>query len=130
MHHFKRELAAIVLASAAAPFGTMASDHEAAYPERPVSLVIGFPPGGSADALAKLIARSMGQALGQTVIVQYKPGAGGNVGAEYVARATPDGYTVFLAGRPNTIHKTMYGTLKYDFGRDLDTHHARCADTG
>jgi tripartite-type tricarboxylate transporter receptor subunit TctC len=119
MHHLKRDLAAIALASATVPWAAMASDHEAVYPQRPVTLVIGFPAGGTADALARLLARYMGEALGQKMVVQYKPGAGGNVGAEYVARAAPDGYTIFLGGRPNTIHKTMYGTMKYDFARDL-----------
>ncbi|WP_427184102.1 Bug family tripartite tricarboxylate transporter substrate binding protein [Bordetella bronchialis] len=120
MRHLKRDLAAIIaLASAAMPWAVTASDQKAAYPQRPVTLVIGFPPGGSADALAQLIARSMGETLGKKVIVQYKPGAGGNIGAEYVARAASDGYTVFLGGRPNTIHKTMYRTMKYDFARDL-----------
>jgi tripartite-type tricarboxylate transporter receptor subunit TctC len=119
LRHLKRELAAIALISAALPWGAMASDQEAIYPQRPVALVIGYPPGGGTDALARLLARYVGEALGQKIVVQYKPGAGGNVGAEYVARATPDGYTIFLGGRPNTIHKTMYGTMKYDFARDL-----------
>jgi tripartite-type tricarboxylate transporter receptor subunit TctC len=122
MPYFKRGLAAIALASAipwAGLAATTASSQESAYPDRPVSMVIGFPPGGSADALARLIAGPLGAALGQKVIVQYKPGAGGNIGAEYVARATPDGYTLFLGGRPNAIHKTMYGTMKYDFMHDL-----------
>jgi tripartite-type tricarboxylate transporter receptor subunit TctC len=119
MHHLKRDLAAIVLASATVPWAAMASDHETVYPQRPVTLVIGFPAGGSADALARLLARSMAEALGQKMIVQYKPGASSNIGAEYVARAAPDGYTIFLGGRPNTIHKTMYATMKYDFVRDL-----------
>ncbi|CAM3586908.1 Tripartite tricarboxylate transporter substrate binding protein [Bordetella sputigena] len=118
MPHFKRDLAAFALASAI-PWAAMASSQESVYPDRPVSLVIGFPPGGSADALARLLAGPLGEALGQKVIVQYKPGAGGNVGAEYVVRAAPDGYTLFLGGRPNAIHKTMYGTMKYDFARDL-----------
>jgi tripartite-type tricarboxylate transporter receptor subunit TctC len=61
----------------------------------------------------------MEDALGQKMIVQYKPGAGGNIGAEYVARATPDGYTVLLGTRAHTIHKTMYRSMKYDFSRDL-----------
>lgn len=119
MQHFKKGLAAIALAGVALPWGAMASDQEAVYPQRPVTLVIGYPAGGSADTLARLLARHLGEALGQKMIIQYKPGAGGNIGAEYVSRATPDGYTIFLGGRPNTIHKTMYGTMKYDFSRDL-----------
>ncbi|ANN77164.1 Bug family tripartite tricarboxylate transporter substrate binding protein [Bordetella flabilis] len=119
MQFSRIDVAAFALFSATLPWGTMASNQEAAYPQRPLTLVIGFPAGGSADALARLIGRYMGEDLGQNVIVQYKPGAGGNIGAEYVARATPDGYTIFLGGRPNTIHKTMYGTMKYDFARDL-----------
>jgi tripartite-type tricarboxylate transporter receptor subunit TctC len=119
MYIFTRNLAALALVSATLPWGAKASDQEEVYPERPVTLVIGYPPGGGTDALARLLARYMGEALGQKMLVQYKPGAGGNIGAEYVARATPDGYTIFLGGRPNTIHKTMYGTMKYDFGRDL-----------
>jgi tripartite-type tricarboxylate transporter receptor subunit TctC len=119
MHNFQRNLAAIAMASATMPWAAMASDQEAVYPQRPVTLVIGFPAGGSADALARLIARYVGEALGQRMIVQYRPGAGGNIGAEYVARATPDGYTIFLGGRPHTIHKAMYATMKYDFAHDL-----------
>jgi tripartite-type tricarboxylate transporter receptor subunit TctC len=119
MRHFKQNVAALALVSTTLSWAAMASDPEAVYPQRPVTLVIGFPPGGTADALARLLARSMGEALGQKVIVQYKAGAGGNIGAQYVARATPDGYTLFLGGRPNTIHKTMYATMKYDFAHDL-----------
>jgi tripartite-type tricarboxylate transporter receptor subunit TctC len=119
MYISTRNLAALALVGATLPWGAKASDHEAVYPQRPVALVIGYPPGGGTDALARLLARYMGEALGQKMLVQYKPGAGGNIGAEYVARAMPDGYTIFLGGRPNTIHKTMYGTMKYDFGRDL-----------
>jgi tripartite-type tricarboxylate transporter receptor subunit TctC len=119
MQLFKRDLTALILASATLSWGAMASDQEAVYPQRPVTLVVGFPAGGSADALARLLARHMGEALGQRMIVQYKPGASGNIGAEYVARAAPDGYTILLGARPHTIHKTMYGHMKYDFSRDL-----------
>ncbi|ARP87581.1 Bug family tripartite tricarboxylate transporter substrate binding protein [Bordetella genomosp. 9] len=119
MHHLKRNLAILALASTTLPWGAMASDQDAVYPQRPITLVIGFPPGGSTDALARLLARYLGEALGQKMIVQYKPGAGGNIGAQYAARAAPDGYTLFLGARPNTIHKTMYGSMKYDFSRDL-----------
>ncbi|ANN71185.1 Bug family tripartite tricarboxylate transporter substrate binding protein [Bordetella bronchialis] len=119
MHYLKRNLAALAVAGATLPWGAMAYDQEEVYPQRPVTLVIGFPPGGSTDALARLLARYLGEALGQKMIVQYKPGAGGNIGAEYAARAAPDGYTLFLGARPNTVHKTMYGSMKYDFSRDL-----------
>ncbi|WP_427185129.1 Bug family tripartite tricarboxylate transporter substrate binding protein [Bordetella bronchialis] len=119
MQFSRKNIVALTLVSAALPWGATASDQEAAYPQRPVTLVIGYPPGGGADALARLLAQSMGESLGQKMIVQYKPGAAGNIGAEYVARTPPDGYTVFLGGRPNTIHKTMYERMKYDFSRDL-----------
>jgi tripartite-type tricarboxylate transporter receptor subunit TctC len=89
------------------------------YPQRPVTLVIGFPPGGDADALARILTKHMADDLGERMIVAYKPGAAGNIGAESVSRAEPGGYTLYLGARPNTIHKTMYGHLKYDFFRDL-----------
>jgi tripartite-type tricarboxylate transporter receptor subunit TctC len=101
------------------PLGAMAFDTEMAYPQRPITLVIGFTPGGTTDSLARLLAKHMSDDLGYKVIVDNKPGAGSNIGAEAVARAAPDGYTLYFSSRPNTIHKTMYGNLKYDFARDL-----------
>ena len=65
MYHLKRSVAALALASATLPWGAMASDQETVYPQRPVTLVIGFPPGGGTDALARILARSMSEALGQ-----------------------------------------------------------------
>jgi tripartite-type tricarboxylate transporter receptor subunit TctC len=115
----KRDLAALALLTTILPWYATASDRETVYPERPVTLVIGYPPGGASDALARLIAHYMGEGLGQRMIVDYKPGAAGNIGAESVARAAPDGYTIYLGGRPNTIHKAMYPHMKYDFSRDL-----------
>jgi tripartite-type tricarboxylate transporter receptor subunit TctC len=115
-----RELAALALATTATlPWDAMGSDDEAVYPQRPITLVVGYPPGGSADALARLLARYMGEVLGQRMIIAHRPGATGNIGAESVARAAPDGYTLFLAERPNTIHKAIYGHTQYDFSRDL-----------
>ena len=69
----------------------------AAYPERPITLVVGFPPGGGGDLYGRLIATAMGKTIGQTVIVENRPGAGGNIAASQVAKAAPDGYTVLLA---------------------------------
>jgi tripartite-type tricarboxylate transporter receptor subunit TctC len=115
----KRELAALALASSVLPMGAVASDTAASYPQGPITLVIGYPPGGGTDALARLLAKYMEDELGQKMIVDYRPGAASNIGAQAVARAAPDGYTVYLGGRPNTIHRSMYGHIKYDFSRDL-----------
>ncbi|WP_447920274.1 Bug family tripartite tricarboxylate transporter substrate binding protein [Achromobacter aegrifaciens] len=70
---------------------------QAAFPDRPITLVVGFPPGGGGDLYGRLIATALGKELGQTVIVENRPGAGGNIAAGLVAKASPDGYTILLA---------------------------------
>src|ERR1700682_4493223 len=70
---------------------------DAPYPTRSIRLIVGFPPGGSTDAMARILAPKLGDAMGQTWVVDNRGGAGGNLGAEYAARANPDGHTVFLA---------------------------------
>jgi len=85
--------AVVALAAAAVPAGAA----QAKFPERPITLVVGFPPGGGGDLYGRLIATAMSQTLGQTVIVENKPGAGGNIAAALVAKAAPDGYTMLLA---------------------------------
>src|SRR5580700_7318377 len=67
------------------------------YPAHPVRLIVGFPAGGQVDIIARLTALWLGNALGQTVVVENKPGAGGNLGAEAIVNAAPDGYTLFFA---------------------------------
>ena len=67
------------------------------YPDRPLRLVVGFPPGGSGDFLARIVADELTREIGQPVVVDNKPGAGSNIAAEHVARAAPDGYTILLA---------------------------------
>ena len=84
------QLAAIGLAALA----TIPSSHAQDYPARPVRLVVGFPPGGSADIVARIVAQALTQRMGQSFVIDNKPGAGGNLGAETVARAEPDGYTL------------------------------------
>lgn len=115
----KRELAAISLVGGVLPMAVSATQPQAVYPERPITLVIGFAPGGGTDALARIVARHLETELGQKVIVDNRPGAASNLAAEYVARAAPDGYTLYLSTRSNTIHKAMYEHLKFDMGSDL-----------
>src|SRR6266516_4033543 len=67
------------------------------YPDRPLRLVVGFPPGGSGDFLARIIAEELTREIGQPVVVDNRPGAGSNIAAEQVARAAPDGYTILVA---------------------------------
>ena len=98
----------------------LATAAHAVYPDKPIRLVVPFPPGGGADAIARSLTPKLSQALGQTVYVENKPGAGGNVGAEFVARAAADGYTL-LYGTNGThaINQTLYGNLRFDPVKDF-----------
>ncbi|WP_233233433.1 tripartite tricarboxylate transporter substrate binding protein [Bordetella sp. LUAb4] len=114
----KKELAALISAGDGASFGARAASLAAPFPERPITIVVGFPPGGG-DMLIREIATQMGEDLGQEIRIEYRPGAAGNVGAASVARAERDGYTIFLAGRSNIFHRLMYDDVDYDFSFDL-----------
>jgi len=92
----------------------------AAYPERPVTIVVGYAAGGATDILARVVAKALGPELGQTVIVENKAGANSNIGAEYVARAKKDGYTIYVGTIANTINRSLYKHLNYDFLKDFD----------
>ena len=89
-----------------------------AYPAHPIRLIVGFPAGGQVDITARLTAQALGEALGQTMVVENKPGAGGNLGAQAVINAAPDGYTLFFAAASNTVNTTLFANLPYDFARD------------
>ena len=90
------------------------------YPDRPVRIVVPFPAGGSNDVLARILAQSLSQNLGQQFIVENHAGAGGNTGAESVARAQPDGYTLLLtAPGPLAINPALYGKLPFDPAKDF-----------
>jgi len=90
------------------------------YPDRPVHIIVGYPPGGSVDILARIFGQYLGEKLGQQFIIENKPGAGNNLATEFAARAAPDGYTLFLANPANTINASLYKNLKFNFLNDLD----------
>lgn len=91
-----------------------------AYPNKPIRIIVGYAPGGSTDVTARLIAVGLGKALGQTVIVENKAGAGGNIGADAVARAAPDGYTLLLAAAAQiVVNPSVYKKMPLDPLKDL-----------
>jgi len=89
------------------------------YPAKPIRLVLPFPPGGSTDIIARVVGQKLTEAWGQQVIIDNRPGAGGNVAAEFVARAAPDGYTLFQANVANAIGAGLYPKLNYSLTNDF-----------
>ena len=89
------------------------------FPSRPVRLIVPYPPGGSTDIVGRVIAQKMSEALGQSVIVENRPGAGTNIGSEYVAQAAPDGYTLLIAGFANALSKALFSKLSFDPEKDF-----------
>jgi tripartite-type tricarboxylate transporter receptor subunit TctC len=89
------------------------------YPSRPVRLIVGFPAGGSADIVARLIGQSLSERLGQPFIIENRPGAGSNIGTETVVRAPPDGYTLLMVSAANVTNATLYDNLNFNFIRDI-----------
>jgi len=85
-----------------------------AYPSKPITLVVTYPPGGGADVMARLVAPKLGEALGQAIVIENRPGAGGQIGASAVAKAAPDGYTVMLDASSFAINPALYPKLPYD----------------
>jgi tripartite-type tricarboxylate transporter receptor subunit TctC len=90
-----------------------------AYPSRPVRLIVGLPPGGASDIIARLLGQWLSERLGQPFVIENRPGAGGNIGTEAVVRAPADGYTLLLVGTYNAINATLYDKLGFVFLRDI-----------
>ena len=108
-------LSLVALAALVAPTPSFAQN----YPNRPVRLVVPFPAGGPADALGRVLADQLNKTWGQPVIIENRGGAGGNLGAEVVARAAPDGYTLLLNASSHVINASLYDRLPYDPIKDF-----------
>lgn len=106
-------------ASSAALAGLAPSAWAQAYPSRMIRLIVAFPAGGGIDILARLLGQWLSQRFGQPFIIENRPGAGGNIGAETVARASPDGYTLLLVNSSNVINATLYDKLNFNFIADI-----------
>jgi tripartite-type tricarboxylate transporter receptor subunit TctC len=89
------------------------------YPSRPVRFVVGYPPGGATDILARLIGQRLSEKLGQQFVIENKAGAGNNIATEAVVNAEPDGYTILLVNPANYINASLYTNLKFNFVRDI-----------
>jgi tripartite-type tricarboxylate transporter receptor subunit TctC len=90
-----------------------------AYPTRPVRIVVGFAAGGGSDIMARLIGQWLSDRLGQSFVIENRPGAGTNIATEAVVRARPDGYTLLLVGPPQAVNATLYNNLTFNFLRDI-----------
>lgn len=112
MRHNK--LMFVVAALTAVLAGVPSAARAASWPERPIHLIVPFPAGSSSDIVARVVAHALGEKLGQTVVVENRPGASGEIAAEYVAHATPDGYTLGLINTSFTLLPSLSTTHKFD----------------
>ena len=113
---YKRLMQAAAMAALLASGGSAVAQ---AWPAKTISIVVPFATGGTTDAIARTMGAELQKSLGQSVIVENKPGAGATIGADYVAKAKPDGYTLLLGAVHHTIASSVYKKLPYDFQRDL-----------
>jgi tripartite-type tricarboxylate transporter receptor subunit TctC len=118
MKLLRRQFLQLAGAAAAAPaFPQFAAALD--YPTRPVRIIAGFAAGGGVDATARLIGQWLTDRLGQSFVIENRPGAGGNIGTEAVVNAAPDGYTLLLATVPNAVNASLYEKLNFNFIRDI-----------
>jgi tripartite-type tricarboxylate transporter receptor subunit TctC len=115
----RRRLLQLFASGVAVPAASIVARAEA-YPSRPVHLVVGYPPGLTPDIVARVIAQSLSEHLGQPFIVDNRPGAGSNIGTELAIRAAPDGYTLLVMTFANAVNATLYDNLNFDILRDIE----------
>ena len=115
-----KKVDAVVLLAAALLALTTALAQAPAYPTKPVRLVVPFSPGGASDLTARTLAQKMGESMGQSIVVDNKPGANGVLGIDLVAKSQPDGYTILLTDRGSlTVNPSLYVKLPYDPVKDF-----------
>jgi tripartite-type tricarboxylate transporter receptor subunit TctC len=118
MRLFRRQF--LLLAASAATLSIVSRRACAqAYPTRPVHLVLGFPPGGATDIVARIMTQWMTDRLGQPVVVENRPGGGSNIAAQFVVNAPPDGCTLLMVTGSNAVNATFYESLPFDFVHDI-----------
>lgn len=114
----RRRFLSFAAGTLAAP-ALMRSARAGTYPSRPIHLIVGFPPGGAADIIARLTGQMLSERLGQTFVVENRGSAGQQIAAESVVKASPDGYTLLLLATPNVINGMLNKNLSFSFTRDL-----------
>jgi tripartite-type tricarboxylate transporter receptor subunit TctC len=116
-----KKITSLVLAIASLMASPLVGAQSAAqsFPNKPIRFVVPFPPGGGNDILARALAPKMSEILGQQVVVDNRAGAGGNIGADYVAKSPPDGYTIVIASNQVTMNPWIYSKLPFDIAKDF-----------
>jgi tripartite-type tricarboxylate transporter receptor subunit TctC len=118
MNPLRRQFLQLAAGAVAAPSAARRAFADS-YPSRPVRLISGFAPAGGNDIIARLIGQWLTERLGQTFVIENRPGAGTNIAAELVIKSPPDGYTLFVTNLSNAINATLYEKLNFDFMRDM-----------
>src|SRR5882762_1352839 len=105
----------VLKACALAALAISAAAHAQVYPAKPIRMIVAYPPGGGTDIVGRTLAQKLGEALGQSVVVENRGGASGNIGTELAARAAPDGYTILMGNvAPNAINVSLFKDLPFD----------------
>jgi tripartite-type tricarboxylate transporter receptor subunit TctC len=108
--------------AACAAFAPAFAQHAPAYPDKPIRIVVSFPPGGAADFSARILAQRLPAGLGQSIVIDNRGGAGGNIGNDIVAKSAPDGYTLLITAEGTiTVNPSVYANLPYVAARDITT---------
>jgi len=110
----RRSLVAASAAALCLVAGGAAVAQATPYPSKPIKWIVPFPPAGAMDVIARTLGEHMGRSLGQTFVIENKPGAGGNIGVDAVAKSAPDGYTMMIVANGMAVNKFLYGKLTYD----------------